>query len=70
MREPYKKPVAKHIDYQYQEQVKAQSFNCDSVIFNAQTLPNVPDCKEYRQYTQIVTRSLADPCKQESPFRL
>lgn len=69
MYKPYKKPVAKRIDYKYQEQVKAQSFNCDSVIYHALTT-DVPDCEEYRQYTQITTRSLADPCKLESPFQL
>ena len=70
MRRPYKTPYAKAIDYRYQEQIKAESFNCDRVIYNAVTKPNVLDCEEYRQYTLVVTFSLADPCKEESPFRL
>ena len=70
MRRSYKTPVAKLIDYRYDEQVKATSYNCDKVIYQAVTQNGVVDCKDYRQYTLVVTYSLADPCKEESPFHL
>ncbi len=70
MRKSYKAPVAKLIDYRYQEQVKATSFTCDKVIYHAVTNANVLDCKQYRQWTEVSTFSLADPCKEESPFQL
>lgn len=69
MRRPYKTPYAKAIDYRYQEQIKAESYTCDKVIYQAVTKPGVVDCRDYRQNTLIVTFSLADPCKEESPFR-
>ena len=69
MRALYQKPVAIHIDYQYQEQVKARSFNCDSVVYHAVTQADVTDCKAYRMNSPVTTRSNSDPCKLESPFR-
>lgn len=69
MRKTYNAPVAKLIDYSYQEQIKAESFNCDSVRYDAVTTEAVRDCEEYRQFILVVSRSLADPCKHESPFR-
>lgn len=70
MRKSYKAPVARLIDYRYQEQVKAESFNCDRVIYQAVTKPDVTDCKDYRMNTLVTTFSLTDPCKEESPFHL
>lgn len=70
MRTLYQKPVAIHIDYQYQEQVKARSFTCDKVIYHAVTQAGITDCRNYRQYTEISTYSNSDPCKEESPFHL
>ena len=70
MRALYQKPVAIHIDYQYQEQVKARSFNCDRVIFQAVTQAGVPDCRDYRQFSPVSKYSNSDPCKDESPFHL
>ena len=70
MRKVYQKPVEKLIDNQYNEQIKAESYNCDRVIFQAVTKPGVLDCRDYRQYTEVTTFSLSDPCKEESPFHL
>ena len=70
MRALYQKPVAIHIDYQYQEQVKAKSFTCDRVIFQAVTQPGVTDCREYRQYSPVSKYSNSDPCKESSRFQL
>ena len=69
MRRAYKTPVAKMIDYCYKEQVRAQStVNCNSQIWHVMEQPDGSDCKQWRQYKEVSTFSLVDPCLNESPW--
>jgi len=68
MKKCYKTPVAKMIVYEYDTQVKAQSFSCSGVIYTAKNGEKFTmDCNEWRHSVNPNLRS-SDPCIFETPI--
>lgn len=60
MKKEYRSPVAKMIVYEYDTQVKAQSYSCSGVIYTAKNENGLTmDCNLWRH--SVETRT-SDPC--------